>query len=154
MKKVFVFLSVIFLTSCGARKVAINKQETLVKVDSISTTIKEVTATQENNINIVTNIDEFEVCPVSDTIPMVVNGITYKNAKLRYKKTKVVLSDTTKTKVSEKASIEVKLKKDTTQKLFKKDVEKKAVYSSYWGWILLFLLLALYTYKKLNKTLL
>lgn len=154
-KHLTLILFSILIFSCAARKVNVDKIDSVTKKDSTSVTKKETTTTQENNISIVTNTDEVEVCPVSDTIPMVVNGITYKNAKLRYKKTKKVLVDTTKIKVSEKALIEVKVKNTVAVKSFKKEVDKKANYSVYLWWLLILLLIVLgyYTYKKINKTL-
>jgi hypothetical protein len=158
MKKIIVLslMLSIFVTSCGAKKVNIDKIDVKVKVDSTSVTKQETISTQDNHISITENSDELEVCPVSDTIPMVVNGITYKNAKLRYKKTKKVLVDTSKIKVSEKASIKVSVKKDTSAKTFKKQVDKKANYSIYGWWLLIIILIALgfYTYKRINRTLL
>ena len=143
----------IFGTSCASRKVNINKVDSVVKSDSTSVTKKEVVTTQDNHVSVVTDTDEIEISPVSDTIPMVVNGITYKNAKLRYKKTKKVLVDTTKIKVSEKASIETTVKKSAKIEMVKKDIDKQ---SNNWWWLLILLLIGLgyYTYKRINKTLL
>lgn len=140
------------LTSCAARKVNVEKTAISIKVDSTSITKQETISTQDNHVSIVTNTDELEVSPISDTIPMVVNGITYKNAKLRYKKTKKVLVDTTKIKVSEKVLIKVDVKKDGSIKTFKKDIDRK---SNNWWWILILLLIILgfYTYKRINRTL-
>jgi hypothetical protein len=140
----------IFATSCGAKKVNVDKVD--VKVDSTLVVKQETTSTQDNHISITENTDELEVCPVSDTIPMVVNGITYKNAKLRYKKAKKVLVDTSKIKVSEKASIKVNVKKTSSAKAFKKEVDRKAFN---WWWLLIILLVVLgfYTYKRINRTL-
>lgn len=154
MKKI-ILLIVLLLSSCAARKVNVDKVDTVVKVDSTSITKQEVVTTQDNHVSIVTNTDEVEVCPVSDSLPMVVNGITYKNAKLRYKKTKKVLIDTTKIKVAEKSSIEVKVKKDTNVKTFKKDIDKKANYAIYFWWLLILLIIAsiFYIYKKINRPL-
>ena len=143
----------IFGTSCASRKVNINKVDSVVKSDSTSVTKQEVVTTQDNHVSVVTNTDEVEVCPVSDTIPMVVNGITYKNAKLKYKKTKKVLVDTTKIKVSENVLIQAKVKKSAKIEMVKKDIDKQ---SNNWWWLLILLLIALayYTYKRINKTLL
>jgi hypothetical protein len=57
--------------------------------------------------------------------------------------------------VSEKASIEVNLEKDTKVKTFKKEIDKKADYLIYLGWffVILLILLGYYTYRKINKTL-
>jgi hypothetical protein len=145
MKKILILI-ILLLSSCAARKVNVNKVDSVVKSDSISVTKQEVVTTQDNHISVVTNTDEVEVCPVSDSLPMVVNGITYKNAKLRYKKTKKVLVDTTKIKVAQKSSIEVKVKKDATVKAFKKDIDKKANYAIYFWWLLILLIIALVVY--------
>ena len=151
MKKILI-LCFLILTSCAARKVNVEKTAISIKVDSTSITKQETISTQDNHVSIVTNTDELEVSPISDTIPMVVNGITYKNAKLRYKKTKKVLVDTTKIKVSEKVLIKVDVKKDGSIKTFKKDIDRK---SNNWWWILILLLIILgfYTYKRINRTL-
>lgn len=154
MKKILLLLFFI-LTSCAARKVDINKTNTVVKIDSTSVTEQQSVTTQDNHVSITTDTDELEVCPLYDTIPMVVNGITYKNAKLRYKKTKKVLVDTTKIKVAEKASIKVSVNKNIKEAVREKKVDKKTNYSIYLWWILILLLIVLgyYTYKKINKTL-
>ena len=145
MKKI-IFLIVLLLSSCAARKVNIDKVDEVKKLDSTSITKQEVITTQDNHVSITTNTDEVEVCPVSDTIPMVVNGITYKNAKIKYKKTKNVLVDTTKIKVDEKTSIKVEVKKDAKVKTFKKDIDKKTNYVIYFWWLLILLLIALAIY--------
>ena len=71
------------------------------------------------------------------------------------KKTKKVLVDTTKIKVSEKTSIKVEVKKDAKVKAFKKEIDKEANYSIFFWWLLILLLIALgfYTYKRINRTL-
>ena len=154
MKKLIVLSLIlsIFGTSCASRKVNINKVDSVVKTDSTSVIKQEVVSTQDNHVSVTTDTDEIEVCPVSDTIPMVVNGITYKNAKLRYKKTKRVLVDTTKIKKSENVLIEATVKKRATIEMVKKDIDKQ---SNNWWWLLMLLLalLAYYTYKRINKTL-
>jgi hypothetical protein len=151
MNKILI-LCFLILTSCGARKVNIDKVDAVVKTDSVVVTKQELVVTQDNNVSVVTDTDELEISPVSDTIPMVVNGITYKNVKLRYKKTKKVLVDETKIKVSEKVLIKANVKKAVEIKTFKKDIDKKA---NNWWWLLILLLIALgfYTYKKINRTL-
>lgn len=150
---IFLFL---ILTSCGARKVAVDKIDTVTKVDSTSTIKKEEVVVTQNNVSINTDTDEMEICPISDTIPMVVNGVTYKNAKIKYKKTKTAVIDTTKKEEIKKESQEVKLVKDKKEKVFKKQIDKKESYSIYGWWLLIILLVALFFYakNKLDKTLL
>ena len=143
----FIFLFLI-LASCGSRKVAIDKIDTVVKVDSTSTIKKDEVVLTQNNVSINTDTDEMEICPISDTIPMVVNGITYKNAKIKYKKTKTAIVDTTKKQEVRKESQEVKVVKDKREKTFKKNVDKKESHSVYWWWLLIVLLVALFFYAR------
>jgi hypothetical protein len=149
MKKILILI-ILLLSSCAARKVNVDKVDNTTKVDSTSVTKQEMVTTQDNNISIKTDTDELEIVPVSDTIPMVVNGITYKNAKLRYKKTKKVLVDTSKIKVAEKTSIKVEVKKEAKVKTFKKTIEKESSYSMYIWWILIILLL-IYLYNRFKS---
>ena len=156
MKKFILYIAVFALiTSCASRKVSIDKVDSVVKTDSVSVTKQETVTTQDNNVSIVTNTDELEITPIDTTKAIEVDGKKYKNVKIRYKKTKIVLVDTTKIKVSEKVLNEVKVKKDVSVKTFKKDIDKKANYTIYFWWLLVILLvvLAVYTYKRINRTL-
>ena len=142
----------VLLSSCGTRKAAIAKTDTKITTDSTAIVKIDSVSTTNNNIKIVENTDELEICPLSDTIPMVVNGITYKNAKLTYRKTKKVSIDTTIKKVSKKASIKSNVKKSNSSKVFKKETDKKQGYSVYVGIFLIIILLFLIFYFK-NKLL-
>jgi hypothetical protein len=149
---VFILLS-LFLSSCAARKVNIDKVDSTVKVDSVSITKQETITTQDNHISIVTNTDELEIVPIDTTKAIVIDGKSYKNATLRYKKSQIVLVDTTKIKVAKKAHIEVKVKKDIKVKTAKKEIDKKTNYTLFFGIILiiLILLVSLYLYNKFSK---
>ncbi len=156
MKRLLLYIAIFVLfTSCAARKVNVDKVDTVVKTDSTSVTKQETVATQENNVKITTDTDELEIIPIDTTKSIEVDGKKYKNVKLKYKKTKKVLVDNTKIKVSEKVSIKAKVKKATAVKTFKKDIDKKANYSIYLWWLLILLLILLgyYTYRRINKTL-
>ena len=87
----WLFLAIVLVTlfsSCASRKVA--KSETKESQTNVESNSINVQNTLTDNTKIVdsSTSDEIEICPVSDTLPMVVNGITYKNAKIRRKKTK------------------------------------------------------------------
>lgn len=147
MKKILI-LCFLILTSCAARKVNVDKVDTVVKTDSTSVTKQETVSTQDNNVSIVTNTDELEITPIDTTKVIEIDGKKYKNVKLRYKKTKNVLVDNTKIKVSEKVLIKATVKKAIAVKAFKKDIDKKA---NNWWWLLLLLIPAgYYIYKKMN----
>lgn len=92
MKKIFTILCVLVVISCGSRKVNKTSAEktidsafkkTIVDTSFKNTEVKDTSYTI-NNIE----IDEFEVCPISDSLPIIINGISYKNAYLKIKKTK------------------------------------------------------------------
>lgn len=154
MKKILLVL-VLLLASCAARKVNVDKVDAVIKTDSTSVTKQEVVTNQDNHVSITTNTDELEIVPIDTSKCIEVDGKKYHNVKLRYIKTKKVLVDTTKIKVSEKASIEVEIKKEGKIRSFKKEVDKKANYTIYFWWLLILLLIVLgfYTYKKINRTL-
>lgn len=151
LKYSFIFLFVL-LTSCAARKVDIQKVDTVTKVDSTSVVKKEEVVVTQNNVSVNTDIDEVEVCPLIDTIPMVVNGVTYKNVKLKYKKTKIALVDTTKKEEVKKEDKVVKVVKNKRERILEKKIDKKTN-NWWWLWILLLIALGYYTYKKINRTL-
>jgi len=155
LKYSLIFLLLIF-TSCGSRKVNVDKVDVVLKTDSISVVKQELVATKDNHISIVTDTDEVEIVPIDTTKYIEVDGKKYHNVKIRYKKTKKVLVDTTKIKVSKNDSQVVKTIKNKKKKTFKKDVDKKESHSVYWWWLLIVALVILFFYakNKLSKMLL
>lgn len=151
----FIFLFLI-LVSCGSKKVAVQKIDTIVKVDSTSTIKKEEVVVSQNNISINTDTDEIEITPIDSTKPVVIGENKYFNAKIKYKKTKVALVDTTKKQEVKKESQEVKVVKDKKEKVFKKNIDKKESLTVFWWWLLIIILAILFFYakNKLDKTLL
>jgi len=136
MKKIILLSLIlsIFGTSCVSRKVNVQKENVTEKLDSTSVVKKEVVTTQDNNVSIVTNTDEIEIVPIDTTKSITVDGKKYHNVKIRHKKTKVVLSDKTKTKVSENALIKATVKKKLTIEMAKKQIDKKAFISTWFWW--------------------
>ena len=151
---VFILASILFIGG-GSRKASVVKNDTVVKTDSISTIKKEEVVVTQNNVFVNTDTDEMEITPIDSTKPFIVGEKKYYNAKIRYKKTKVVLVDTTKVLESKKESQEVKLIKNKKENVFKKDVDKKESHSIYWWWLLIIILAILFFYakNKLNKML-
>jgi hypothetical protein len=114
-----VILAVIVITllsSCGTRKVVIDE----VKKDSLSQISTKIVTEEVIKIENDIVIDEITITPLDTCKDVVVNGITYRNAVLSYKKTK----DNTihNIKVSEK-KLEVQDTK-VTQNRKVKDIEK------------------------------
>ena len=125
---------VTLLSSCGTRKVVIDE----VKKDSLSQISTKIVTEEVIKIENDIVIDEITITPLDTCKDVVVNGITYRNAVLSYKKTKDKTIQNI--KVSEK-----KLKvQDTkvTQNRKVKDIEK----TSNPFLILLWLLIPLFAY--------
>ncbi len=139
-------ISAIVLTSCGSRK--FQKSETKeTEQTEIKTEAKtETKITDNTKIVDTSSSDEIEISPVSDTIPMVVNGITYINAKIRRKKTKNNISVVKDVKVQHNAQKSY-LKTDKRDLIIERKVIDRK--QSFW-WLLWFLLLipAYYLWRK------
>ena len=135
-------LGAIFLTSCGSRKVAKSEtKEQEQKIDKI--TLETQTRVTDNTKIIDTSTtDEIEICPVSDSLPMVINGITYKNVKIRHKKSKNNISINKDVKIQHNAKKEGIVMVKRNKVIEVKQIERK---ESYW-WMLWFLLLILIWY--------
>jgi hypothetical protein len=136
----------IVLTSCGSRKVQKSETKEQEQKTEKITLETETRVTDNTKIIDTSTTDEFEISPISDTLPMVVNGITYKNAKIRRKKSKNNISVVKDVKVQHKAH-KSDLKVVKSNRIIEvKQTERK---ESYW-WLLWFLLLIpiYFIYKK------
>lgn len=149
MKKILLILLLI-LTSCGARKVDIERSS--IKKDSIVETKVEVVTlenkekTDSTNIAIIVSTEEIVITPIDTCKDIVVDGKIYKNVILRIKKTKSNTLYTNKKKESEtklKDSVATTKAVKTEQSESKsKHIKKSANYS----WIIWLLLLILILY--------
>jgi hypothetical protein len=143
---VLALITAIVLTSCGSRKV--NKSETKEQEQKTEKITLETETRVTDNTKIVdtSTTDEIEICPVSDSLPMVVNGITYKNAKIKRSKKKNNINIVKDVKVQHNAQ-KSDLKVVKSNRIIEvKQTERK---ESYW-WLLWFLLLIpiYFAYKK------
>jgi hypothetical protein len=145
MKQIFILVSLI-LFGCGSRKVAIQE----IKKDSLKQIETKIVTKEETNISIKNDIytDEFTITPLDTLKDIVVNGITYKNVVLRYKKVK-----DNSLHIEKKTIVKNELKKELTKtsvKEFKKDIDRK---QNYWNYLWLLLIpIIIYLYKKLKSS--
>jgi hypothetical protein len=143
---VLALLGAIFLTSCGSRKVSKSETKEQEQKTEKITLETETRVTDNTKIVDTSTSDEIEISPISDTIPMVVNGITYKNAKIKRSKKKNNISIVKDVKVQHKAKKEgvMMVKRDKVIEV--KQTERK---ESYWWLFWLLLLIPIYFgYKK------
>ena len=108
-------IALLLLTSCGARKVAIVKNDTKITIDSTAIVKTDSVATIQNNIVIDTQTQEIEVTPIDSTKEIVVNNVVYKNARITIRNIKAKQIDTSSKKVAK-----------TSEKQVKKAIVKKA----------------------------
>ena len=124
------------LSSCGTRKVVIDE----VKKDSLSQISTKIVTEEVIKIENDIVIDEITITPLDTCKDVVVNGITYRNAVLSYKKTKDNSLRTEK-KIVYKNELKVQDTK-VTQNRKVKDIER----TSNPFLILLWLLIPLFAY--------
>ena len=134
---VLAMIGAIFLTSCGSRKVTKSGTKETEQIQAKTKAKTETRVTDNTKIIDTSTSDEIEICPVSDSLPMVVNGITYKNAKIRRKKTKNNISINKDVKIQHNAKKESIVMVKRNKIIEVKQTERK---ESYW-WLLWFLLL-------------
>ena len=161
MKKIlFILVSILFI-SCGSRKVnktTIEEKKDSVSVVDVKTEIKTNENTVEsNNSKIDKTSDEIIIEPIDNTKEIVVNGKTYKNVKIRHKKTKDNSLHTNQKKVSKNAlKQEIKHSEQdvSTSKVFvEKKIQKKESLVIYFYLLILIILLYIifrYRFKIIN----
>jgi hypothetical protein len=131
-----VLISILLLQSCASRKVDVSKLEENTKVDSSVVTKTDSVATTQNNIVVTETTEELEIRPIVDSVPIVVNGISYKNVVLRYKKQKKTSEDTSKKTESKNVLKKESKTKTEVKKVKEKVIDKKANYFIYL-WLLI-----------------
>lgn len=147
MKQTIILLLSILLISCSSRKVIVEQIKKDSLVTTISKTVTDEISKSETKNDITTN--EYTIEPLDSLKDIVIDGKTYKNVRLRYKNTKDNSLYKQEKIVSKKQDIKQTIK--TSNKQFKKDIDKKANYFIYL-WLLLIPLI-LYLWKKLNQSL-
>jgi ElaB/YqjD/DUF883 family membrane-anchored ribosome-binding protein len=128
MKTKLILLSLL-LISCGSRKVnksvIENKEQTTAKVEVIDKT-ETKTNTEINSVTIdTTTTDQMVIEPINPLIEFVVNGKTYKNARITTKKVKSGVSVTSNEKVAKIEAKDVKTNVATKSKTSVKVADKK-----------------------------
>lgn len=139
-----------FLFSCAARKVAVTKTQTQTYTDSVAVEKKDSVSVKQNAIVITDSSEEIEVTPIDTAKPIIIGETKYYNAKVKVKKVRTRLVDSSTIVVSKSTENQVAVKKEVKAKTFDKKVEKKA---SYFGflWLILVLVALWFARKYLPK---
>jgi hypothetical protein len=144
MKYILYIICSAVLFSCASRKVDVKKIE--IKKDSLVETKIDLTEKKvkdsivETNINKIVYFDEIIIKPIDSCKEFIVEGKTYKNVVLSYKKTKTNTLYNNKIKVSEntlkRIKTDSKIKTSTKENIKEKQIDKKANYFIYLWFIL------------------
>jgi len=149
MRYLILFL---LITSCASRKVDVSKTEIKTNTDSTAITKTDSTSIVNKNVYFTENTTELEIKPLNDSLPIVIDGTSYFNAVLKYKKQNKVLVDTSKIIVSKNVLKKVSRSKQETKNIKEKHIDKKANYFVYL-WLLL-IPVGMYIYRKLKEKIL
>lgn len=124
------------LFSCASRKALVTKTQVETHIDSTAVEKKDSVSVNQNAISIKEDIDEVEIVPIDTAKPIIVGDKKYFNAKVRVRKIRRHIVDTSKNTVSESAENKISVVSDVKSEAFEKKVEKKANYFIYL-WLLL-----------------
>lgn len=143
-----VILTSLILCSCSTRKV--NKSEVKEKTEvSVVDSSKTETKTETNNFLIdTTSTTEIEVTPIDNTKPIIINGKSYTNVKIKTRKVKNGVSITNEKKVAQIKQKAVKTNIVATKVDAKKETERKPDYS--WWWIVLIVGILIIIYRNIR----
>jgi len=114
------------LFSCAARKVAITKTQVNTYIDSAAVEKKDSVSIHQNAIVIIDSSEEVELTPIDTAKPIAIGEVKYFNAKVKIKKARRHVVDTSKIVISQSSEKQLSVKKDIKSKGFDKKVEKKA----------------------------
>jgi hypothetical protein len=147
MKYLYILVS-LFLISCGARKVTVDKvnikKDSLVEATSKVVTIDKFIAKDTTNIKKDITTDEITLTPVDNSKPIFVNNIPYKNVVLKIKKikdnslytnNKIIVNNK---RIDSVGTIKAKVTERTV--VNNKKVDKEADYSMYIGLLIIIII--------------
>ncbi len=142
----------LLITSCASRKVDVSKTDIKTNTDSTAITKTDSTSIINKNVYFTENTTELEIKPLNDSLPIVIDGTSYFNAVLKYKKQNKVLVDTSKIIVSKKVLKQVSKSKQETKNIKEKHIDKK-VNNFVYLWLLL-IPIGMYIYRQIKNKLL
>jgi len=125
-KYIILALFIPLLFSCAARKVAVTNTKIETYTDSVVVEKKDSVSVQQNAIVIIDSSEEVEVTPIDTAKPIIIGETKYFNAKVKIKKARRHLVDSSKIVVVQSNEKQLSVKKEVKQKVFDKKVYKKA----------------------------
>lgn len=141
----------LLITSCASRKVDVSKTEIKTNTDSTAITKTDSISIINKNVYFTENTTELEIKPLNDSLPIVIDGTSYFNAVLKYKKQNKTLVDTSKIIMRKNVLKQVSKSKQETKNIKKKHIDKK-VNNFVYLWLLL-IPIGMYIYRQIKNKL-
>ena len=132
-KLILLFLITFLIVGCGTRKTQQTKTDVTTKEVTTDNSVIETKTDTNTKVIDCTLTDEIEIIPIDNTKEIVVNGKTYKNVRLKSKKTKNNVTTNKVEKVAKKQQNAIKTKSKASIEVKQKETERN---SNYW-WLLL-----------------
>jgi len=132
-KLILLFLITFLIVGCGTRKTQQTKTDVTTKEVTTDNSVIETKTDTNTKVIDCTLTDEIEIIPIDNTKEIVVNGKTYKNVRLKSKKTKNNVTTNKVEKVAKKQQNAIKIKSKASIEVKQKETERN---SNYW-WLLL-----------------
>jgi uncharacterized protein YcfL len=140
-KLILLFLITFLIVGCGTRKTQQTKTDVTTKEVTTDNSVIETKTDTNTKVIDCTLTDEIEIIPIDNTKEIVVNGKTYKNVRLKSKKTKNNVTTNKVEKVSKKQQNAIKTKSKASIEVKQKETERN---SNYWWLVLLIPIYLLY----------
>jgi ATP-dependent Zn protease len=139
MKTKLILLSALLLIGCGTRKTSQTKTDVTTKEVVTDNSTIETKTDSNTKVTDCTSTDEIEIIPVDNTKEIVVNNKSYKNVRIKYKKTKNNVITTERKKVAETIKKDVKTKSKAKVEVKQKSTESDK--GNFWNLIWLIVIL-------------
>jgi hypothetical protein len=140
----YLLILLLLLTSCGTRRVNKSTEET--KQDKVEVIQNNIQVKENVSVKVIDSTDEICIEPIDSIKPMVIDGKSYLNVKIKHKKRKVNTSI-----VLDKTASDTGTKKTVEKTEVVKDVKiierKTSLITQLWWLWLLILLFILYKLK-------
>lgn len=126
MKKILLLLLIIILSSCGTRKVKKSDVKEETKTEQSTTKANDIESKTETNTVINDESNDVEITPIDTSKAIIINGKTYKNAKVKFVNRKSQTAITKKETVRDLSKQETKAIIAVKKQEVKRNVERKS----------------------------
>jgi hypothetical protein len=145
MKTKLILLSALLLIGCGTRKTSQTKTDVTTKEVTTDNSVIETKTDSNLKVTDCTSTDEIEIIPIDNTKEIVVNNKSYKNVRIKYKKTKsnTTTQESVKESKTQKNNIKNKFKTQTNTKNKITESKRNLFLDFWWLWLLIIALIYL-----------